>query len=368
MEWKRQPGPQHTTCRPNRILNRVVIAGLADGSACQPTVALLILASVFAPATAGQSTCAPCHRQAKTQAASGMAKALERGEDCSILKENRRLTFTDHQFTYKIERDGDRSLYSVSNGQDTVTVPIPWAFGLGAPGQTYVLQLDGKWYESRVSFYKVLDGLDFTLGARKNAPRTLIEAMGRELPRQEVAACFDCHSTNSVHGGDVDFGHLLPGVLCEACHGSAAKHVVSPGKESAMPKLARLSTEEMFELCGRCHRTWATIAANGPRGVENVRFQPFRLTNSKCYDAADQRISCVACHDPHSSVEKPASFYQSKCVACHSPNAKTQTKLCPVSKEDCVRCHMPKYEIPDTHHKFTDHEIRIVRAGSPYPH
>ena len=331
------------------------------------SIALLILAA-FAPAIAGQTTCAPCHREAKTQAASGMAKALERGEDSGILKEHRRLIFTDHQFTYKIERDGNRSLYSVSNGADTLTVPIPWAFGLGEPGQTYVLEHNGKWYESRVSFYNVLDGLDFTLGARSLAPQNLTEALGRELPVQEVAACFDCHSTNSVHGTEVDFQHLNPGVSCEACHGPAADHVASfkSGKGTPMPKLSRLSTEEMFDLCGRCHRTWDAIAAHGPKGVANVRFQPYRLTNSKCYDAADQRISCVACHDPHSSAQQPASFYESKCVACHTPNS--NAKVCKISKQGCIGCHMPKVEIPDTHHKFTDHEIRVVRAGSPYPH
>jgi len=300
-----------------------------------------------------------------------MAKALESGADCAILKEHRSLSFTDGKFSYKIERAGDRSMYTVRQGDDTLTVPIPWAFGLGAAGQTYVLELNGKWYESRVSFYKDIDGLDLTLGARSMAPQNLTEALGREMTAQDSAACFDCHTTNSVHGHQVDFEHLVAGVLCESCHGAATKHVeaVKAGNTRAMtmPKLGKLTTEEMFDLCGRCHRTWATIAAVGPRGVQNVRFQPYRLMNAKCYDAADQRISCIACHDPHSHEEHRASFYQSKCVACHAPSAKAQAKLCPISKQDCVSCHMPKYEIPGSHHKFTDHEIRIARAGSPYP-
>ena len=33
-------------------------------------------------------------------------------------------------------------------------------------------------------------------------------------------------------------------------------------------------------------------------GVANVRFQPYRLISSKCYDAEDSRIRCTACHDP----------------------------------------------------------------------
>jgi len=28
---------------------------------------------------------------------------------------------------------------------------------------------------------------------------------------------------------------------------------------------------------------------------------------------------------------------------------------------------MPKVEIPGSHFKFTDHRIRIVRPGEPYP-
>jgi hypothetical protein len=28
---------------------------------------------------------------------------------------------------------------------------------------------------------------------------------------------------------------------------------------------------------------------------------------------------------------------------------------------------MPKTELPGAHRQFTDHEIRIVRAGEPYP-
>jgi hypothetical protein len=28
---------------------------------------------------------------------------------------------------------------------------------------------------------------------------------------------------------------------------------------------------------------------------------------------------------------------------------------------------MPKYELPDAHHRFTDHRIRIAREGDPYP-
>ena len=330
----------------------------------------LLTASLLVGGTAGvvpASSCAPCHQQAKTQTATDMARALERGADSAILKEHPRLNVTEGAFSYKIERSGDRSLYTVTDGKESLTVPIPWAFGLGAAGQTYVLELNGKWYESRVSYYRDIDSLDLTLGAAGLSPQNLNEALGREMTPHDVVACFGCHSTNSVRGRQVDFEHLVAGVLCENCHGPAAAHVegmkTGNPKAGAMPKLSKLSTEEMFEACGRCHRTWADIASNGPAGIQNVRFQPYRLTNSKCYDPADQRISCVACHDPHSHRTETAAFYDGKCGACHAAGA----KQCKVSKQDCVSCHMPKVEIPGSHHQFTDHEIRIARVGSPYP-
>jgi hypothetical protein len=339
-----------------------------------------LIALVSAGSAAAEVTpvavCAGCHReQSQGQPDSNMAKALSSGADSSILKQHARLTFNAGRFSYEIVRVGDRSLYTVREGEEKLTVPVAWAFGLGSAGQTFLLTLNGKWYESRVSYYKAIDDLDYTLGARGLAPHTLTEALGRETGIPEVAQCFGCHSTNSVQGTVVDFEHMTPGILCESCHGPASKHVAAiktgDAKTAELPRLGKLSAEEMFEFCGRCHRTWATIASQGPLGVENVRFQPYRLTNAKCYDAYDQRISCVACHDPHSHRQQPSGFYDSKCARCHSAGAhasgNAKPQLCPVSDKDCVSCHMPRYEIPGAHHMFTDHQIRIARAGSPYP-
>lgn len=69
--------------------------------------------------------------------------------------------------------------------------------------------------------------------------------------------------------------------------------------------------------------------------------------------------------------------YDAKCLACHwsgdvarsnATAAKTSIKLCPVSKDNCVSCHMPKVPLPGGHQTFTDHQIRVVKAGEPYPH
>jgi predicted CXXCH cytochrome family protein len=99
--------------------------------------------------------------------------------------------------------------------------------------------------------------------------------------------------------------------------------------------------------------------------VNNVRFQPYRLTNSKCYDPSDARIRCTACHDPHGPLETNVASYDRKCTGCHSAGA--QAKICPVAKAGCVNCHMPKVELPGAHARITDHQIRVARPGDAYP-
>jgi formate-dependent nitrite reductase cytochrome c552 subunit len=77
-------------------------------------------------------------------------------------------------------------------------------------------------------------------------------------------------------------------------------------------------------------------------------------------------MSCVGCHDPHQQVARGEAFYDAKCVACHSGGA-ASAKVCRVGQSGCVGCHMPKVELPGAPLVFTDHQIRVVRAGSGYP-
>ena len=298
-----------------------------------------------------------------------MAKALEPVPQSEILQAHPSLTFQDRGFQWRILREGDRSLMTVTGGGETVTVPLLWAFGLGQAGQTYVFEHNGVLYESRVSFYNALGGLDLTMGAQQIKPSGIDDAAGRRMDAIGARDCFGCHSTGAVSGGQLHLPSIVPGVGCESCHGTAERHVaaVRAGNAAAakMPKLSGHDAEEMAELCGRCHRTWSQIAMNGPRGVLNVRFQPYRLTNSKCFDATDARMACSACHDPHGPLETNTARYDAKCSACHSSSA--HTKICTVAKTNCVTCHMPKMELPGAHARFTDHQIRIARAGEPYP-
>jgi hypothetical protein len=153
--------------------------------------------------------------------------------------------------------------------------------------------------------------LDFTVGHTHVAPSSLDDALGRPIGREEARDCFGCHAPEAVEGDTLRLEGFSPGVTCESCPG---------------------------------HR------------------------------GSDPRVSCVACHDPHRDVGREAVAYDSKCLACHVSDAKeAKTKeraanACPVAKTECVKCHMPKVEIPGMHARFTDHWIRTVRPGDAVPH
>jgi hypothetical protein len=331
----------------------------------------------------GSKACAECHTaKVKTQTATHMGRALFAPEKADVLRDHPKLTYRNGQYNYLLTRDGNRTLYTVNDGVNTLSVPIFYVFGDADMGQTYVLQYKDKFYESRVSFYPDIKGLDLTMGHPPKLPATLVEALGREMKMDETRACFGCHSTNALNGVNLQLDQLMEGITCEACHGPGEKHAAAMQagdlnqKQIFNPKT--LSTDDLSNFCGTCHRTWEQVAVSGLRGVFNVRFQPYRLTNSKCYDSDDKRISCTACHDPHEPRKRDAAFFDSKCMACHSAATKVtpaafretdkrDARPCPVGKANCVSCHMPKLEIPGSHFKFSDHHIRIVRPGEPYP-
>ncbi|HUE20572.1 MAG TPA: multiheme c-type cytochrome [Bryobacteraceae bacterium] len=332
--------------------------------ALQTCLALAALAS--ASPAAGPSACAACHpAQAQWQPQNAMANTIQLPASQEILKANPKLTFEKNSYSYTIERKGDVSIYTVRDGARELSLPIQYAFGVHS--QNFVFPYQGRFYESMVSYYPKLGGLAITLGDEQLRPRNLVEAMGRQTSNEEIVHCFDCHSTNGVNQGRVTLDTLTPGVACERCHTGAAAHMEAAANGKAAPLPARLSqmgAEDQANFCGQCHRTWEFVVSKREWGEVNVRFTPYRLANSECFLGEDKRIRCTACHDPHGSLARDEAGYDRACLACH---ASKPLKSCPVSKNNCVSCHMPKVILSDGHDPFTDHQIRIVRPGDPYP-
>jgi hypothetical protein len=140
------------------------------------------------------SACAPCHSEARS--APSMYQALETVENCRILIDRPLLATTIGKYSYRIERIDNQSNYTVTDGAQSLTLSIRWALGASSSfGQTYILEKDGQLYESRVSYFRELNGLGPTLGSAGVSPADLLDAAGRFISRDEKLRCFGCHAT-----------------------------------------------------------------------------------------------------------------------------------------------------------------------------
>jgi hypothetical protein len=325
----------------------------------------------------GPDACAACHAsKVRTQTQTPMAHAAMRPADSEALRSHDQLTFSLPPYNYQISRQENGSLYSVIDGKQTISLPLSWAFGLGQSGQTYILERNGTFYESRVSYFPALDGLDPTPGQSQAAPSTLEDALGRNmLYGGETQRCFGCHTTASTTNRRFDPTHLIPGVTCEGCHGPGAKHVAAMKAEKiklglkAILDPGQLNPVDQVDFCGACHRSYVDVVLSKTFGIRNLRFQPYRLERSQCWIKSNNGITCLACHNPHQPRVRDVASYDDRCLSCHQRGHSASDrsfKSCTVNTSNCVSCHMPKYEVPGMHAKFTDHFIRIVRKDDGY--
>jgi hypothetical protein len=321
----------------------------------------------------GNQSCAHCHAvETRSYLATPMGHALEFPEESSVLGAKRTLTFRNGPFIYAIVKTGSGYTFTVTDGNRSISAPIRWAvgYGIGGVGQTFVLEYGGLFYESRVSYYAETGALDITMGHAQRPPTLLEEAMGNWMDETALTACLRCHATAATSGNRLQLGQMTPGIGCEGCHGPGANHIetVQSGKSKDLHIFnpGHLPPGRITDFCGACHRTTAQEKLLNVHGVENARFQGYRLERSRCYDPADLRISCIACHNPHQTIARNVSFYDAKCLACHGANS-GRGHPCSVGKQDCITCHMPRVSVPRAHTTFTDHWIRVARPNAPYP-
>jgi hypothetical protein len=322
---------------------------------------------------AAPGACARCHSDiAASQKTTPMAGTAMTPANAELLRSHEKINLTQGPYTYQMTANGAGETYSVVTDKETVSDPLTWAFGTGNHGQSYLFQHEGSLYEGRISYYSSSKSFGLTPNHPTVAADSMAKALGRKVSSGEAQKCFGCHTMASTVSGVFTPAKATPGVTCEVCHGPGAAHAAAEKngfrEEGAglvlNPK--NLSPADSVDFCGACHRTWWDVTQDGLIGAGTLRFPAYRLEKSRCWGNGDSRVTCVACHDPHQPLVKDSAAYDQRCLSCHVSSA-GQSKsdhpggLCPVAQKDCVSCHMPKYETPDMHTKFTDHMIRVVR-------
>jgi hypothetical protein len=367
--------PQHT---PGSALE-VTTQERLESEAWWPTMSTAPL-----KAYAGSGSCAQCHTEG-TQSTS-MARAASIGSEDSFLKQTGPLTLQSEKFKYQVKASASAIDYSVSGNGHVLSQKLAWVIGAGDYGRTFLYQADDHWQQSEVSFYTRPASLDVTTGLGQSTGTSLLAALGQPLSSQEAKSCFGCHTVHATTSAGLEPLHAEPGVGCEACHGPARVHVdrmaeqgigakAGDAEQAAIFDPAKLSPEDSIDFCGSCHRSSADakLSVTQDFRLSVIRFQPYRLEESKCWRATkDERLTCVACHNPHKPLDRDPVSYDRQCLKCHAGSTSSPVPLhaglvCPKAKSNCVTCHMPRIAVPSMHGEFSDHDIRIARAGEQIP-
>jgi hypothetical protein len=335
----------------------------------------------------GSATCGECHSPiASTQDKTEMARAAFRASAQDAGQPAQGI-FQSGPYRYRFIPSRAPLGYSleVSSGGQSLSAPVIWTMGAGTHGQTYLLDENGALEEGQVSSFSFIHRLDLTPGHHAADAGSLDGAIGVPLNTGEALRCFACHTTASSANSLLDTAGAVPGIHCEACHGPGLEHVnaIKSGNVAQARKAifnpASLSPTDSIDFCGSCHRTTMDVILHASAiGVDTIRYQPYRLEESRCWQTTrDARLACTSCHDPHTPLVRSASFYDQKCLSCHRPRKQAMDaaahawaatpKVCPRATENCVSCHMQKSNVPEMHSAFTDHFIRVVRSGEPIP-
>lgn len=251
----------------------------------------------------------------------------------------------------------------------TAEATLEWAFGSGAKGITPVGRTaDGRWVESRLTWYRSLPGIEFTTGASQYEPQDARDSLGRGLSGSEVAECFGCHTTGFDATRQVPARNEM-GIHCERCHGPGEAHVLAAvaGSEASADIFnpGSLQAFAQTQMCGACHGkppqdndfdALALLEAT----PHSVRFPSQRIVLSRCFNESLGELACTTCHDPHSDVREDAAQLETACLRCHESGTRRKPSVCPVSSTDCASCHMPSERVM-RHSMFSDHWIRVVR-------
>ena len=263
---------------------------------------------------------------------------------------------------------------------------LDWVMGDGVLGRTFLYEAGGRWFQSELTYYTGDHALDITTGLSQD-PHSQLNTPGHVLTADEASRCFACHTVHATTTAGFNPLHAEAGLGCEACHGPGQAHAgaeraaasqSSPAMRDTIFNPAKLSPADSIDFCGSCHRTFsdAVIAMGRTTSTAVVRFQPYRLEESRCWRATgDERLTCVACHDPHLPLNRESAAYDRVCLSCHRADTNGGhgrhtshvAAVCPRAAGQCATCHMPKVRVPSMHGDFTDHDIRIVRPGEPMP-
>jgi len=341
----------------------------------------------------GSKACAACHGDfAKKYALTAMAQASGRASDLRL--PDGEVLAGRAAATYSASwQDGNPQLRFQKRLSDGSSVAgakkLTYYIGSGAHGRGFIFEEQGQPFQSPLAYYGAARGWDVAPGYENETAIFL----GRKVE----TVCLSCHASGLKPSATELFREGA--VSCERCHGPGESHVkaVQSGKPHDSLSIVnplKLEPQQRDSVCAQCHLTGETRVVKAGHSETSFRpgdrlgqhVVPFVWSNpdraelkvvghfeglwqSKCKRVSGDKLSCLSCHDPHSSVAdaEKSSYYRQKCLGCHEQaSCKLPAAARSLKGDSCIACHMTKRASTDGQHTaFTDHAIRRNTNGGP---
>jgi len=334
---------------------------------------------------AGEAQCTKCHEEiARSYSASRHASSFRHGPSLKQLPfpDRPQADPDDPEVSHHFETKQDRvEIVTRKGDQELLRVLAEYAFGTP---ERYVTMVgrdgSGQYRAARLSHYSGTDGSgwDRTSGDADHDDKAK-DVLGQTVHvRDGVVRCLACHVTSPrdfrKDATERTAAFMDRGLGCESCHGPGSNHLIAAKAEMpdlAIRSLIGIDGHGMNKVCVDCHTVGDPNEIRAtPDDPKWVRSAGVTFPLSRCFTQSQGKLSCITCHDPHSSEKIAPAAFDSKCIQCHSrpsleplKNASTEFRAETVcgtgATKDCLNCHMPKVPVPVLHESLTDHYIRV---------
>jgi hypothetical protein len=355
----------------------------------------------------GSARCGQCHdTEATTYADHPMGRSVSPAGQMLPAQPKAAPSFDASGLHYTVERRGDTVLHreALPRGGQAPAVEtvaeIAFAIGSGRQGQSFVINRDGRLYQSPISWYVHTNAWNLAPGfAQQN----------QHFSRTIAESCLFCHcneahlKADTLNQFELASPRLDP-IGCERCHGPGELHVAAHesgvgerGGDHTIVNPRRLSPRLREAVCEQCHlqgearvvRPGASLWSYRPglpldqfmsvfvpapdgSGSRKAVSHVEQMHQSRCFKASSDRMGCVSCHDPHvlPAERERVAWYRSRCLVCHKENdcsLSLSERREHTPADSCIDCHMPRGDSSNiAHSSITDHRIvrRPTRAAA----
>jgi Tetratricopeptide repeat/Cytochrome c554 and c-prime len=350
----------------------------------------------------GSQRCAECHaEQFESWRQTSHSLALS---ELNLAQEPPDVTF-DHALSNRrfrvVRREGTmfhEESFITHDGEEVPVHSFPVAFvvGSGNHSKSYLIERDGFYVESPITWYSRTNSWGISPGYDLPAHNSFERVVNFD--------CMNCHSGKVEQLQSPFRLHFTEmAVSCERCHGPGELHAklhetaraATDAADLTIVNPAHLDRELSESICSDCHLSgdaWGPVPGRREEDYRpGLRLVDFRheyrfaeragaeqgmkvtghvdqMRESLCWKMSES-FTCTTCHDPHRPLQESEKleWYRRVCSDCHSCRVEETVRKERVADDSCITCHMPRTATDIPHFTFTHHRVGIFNEPPAAP-